>query len=87
MHRTVSRLSVHLNFHVYILFVVVFTLVGQLVAGNDLLVCSRQLVISWRLVVAGYYYHYCLSDNQWWQWAKVGGAGKLLLGWLTDRDG
>ena len=39
VHRTVSRLSVHLNFHVYILFVVVFTLVGQLVAGNDLLAC------------------------------------------------
>ena len=42
----------------YNLFVVVYTLVGQLAPGSDLFVYSQQLV------VAGYYYYYCISDNQ-----------------------
>ena len=78
MHRTGCILLIYLNFYAYILFVVVFNLVSAHLADSCLVticlfVCSRQLV------VAGYYYCYCLSDNQWWQCIKVEGAGGLPL--------
>ena len=37
-----------------------------------LLVCSRPLV------VAGYYYHHCLYDNQGWLCTRVEGGGGLI---------
>ena len=50
---TVVIMLAYLNCHVYILFVMVFSLVGQLVPGNDLHLCLQPLV------VADYYYYYC----------------------------
>ena len=49
MHRTVDILLAYLNCHVYILFVVVFTTVGQLVSDSLCL-----FVGSLKLVAAGY---------------------------------
>ena len=39
VHRTVSMVLAYLNCPVYILFVEVFTLVGLLIPGSNLLVC------------------------------------------------
>ena len=39
IHRTVGILLTYLNYHTYILPVVIFTLVGGLVPGSNLLVC------------------------------------------------
>ena len=58
MHRTVGIVLAYLNCHIYIVLVVVFTLAGGLMPGSDLVVCG------WQLIVAGYYYYYCLSNNQ-----------------------
>ena len=38
--------------HMYIVFVVVFTLVGKLVSGNELLVCLSISFISYYVVTA-----------------------------------
>ena len=79
MHGTVGIMLAYLNCHAYIVFVVVFTLVGRFTSGSNLLVCL--------LVVAGSYYYYCLSDNQRWPCTKVEGTGSLPLGQSTSRDG
>ena len=50
VHRTVGIVLACLNCHMYILFVVVFTLVGGLVSGCDLPDSLYRL-----LVVVGYY--------------------------------
>ena len=39
MHRTVGTMLAYLNYHEYVMFVVVFTLVSKVVHGSDLLVC------------------------------------------------
>ena len=59
----------------------------------SLLLVNLHLVViclfacSWWLVVAGpgYFYYYCLFDNQWWQSTKVE-VGSLPLGRLTGRE-
>ena len=38
------------------------------------------------LVITGYLYYYCLSNNQRWLCTKVEGADGLPLGWSFDRD-
>ena len=77
MHRTVGILLAYLN-----LFVVVTLLLADYIApGSDLFVGSQQLV------VADYYFYYCLTDNQQWQCTKVEGVGGLPLGRSTGRDG
>ena len=45
---------------------------------NSGLVAIYLFVGSQWLVVAGYYYYYCLSDNQRWLCIKVEGSGGLL---------
>ena len=40
VHRTVGIVLAYLNCHVYSLFVVAFTPVGQLALGSDLFVCQ-----------------------------------------------
>ena len=52
----------------------VFTIVGQLVPGSDLLLCSQWLI------VVGYY-----NDGSTPMYIE--GAGGLSLGWSTGRDG
>ena len=44
VHRTVGTMLACLIYHVYIVLVAVFTLVGRLVHGSDLLVCFPLLV-------------------------------------------
>ena len=48
---TVVIMLAYLNCHVYILFVMVFSLVGQLVHGSDLHLCLQPLVVT------AYYYY------------------------------
>ena len=43
--RTEGTVFAYLNCHMYIVFMVVFTLVGRLTPGNDLLVCCSQWFI------------------------------------------
>ena len=72
-----------LNHHVYIVFEVVFTLVDDSFVPGIVIcwfVCSR------RLAVAGYYYYYCLFDNQKRPHIKVEGARNLPLGRCTGRQ-
>ena len=38
VHGTVGRMLAYLNYHMYIVFEVVYTLVGRLIPGSDLLV-------------------------------------------------
>ena len=47
LHRTVCIMLAYLNCHTYILFMVVFTLVGEPSPGSDLLVC---LAGNWLLL-------------------------------------
>ena len=83
MHRTLGIMLAYWNCYAYVLIVVVFTLVGRLLPGSDLLVC----LYSWWLVVAGHYFYYCLFDYQQWLCSKVEGVAYLPLGWSTGRDG
>ena len=69
MHGTVGAASVSiLEFSYivsyicsYIVFVVIFTHVGGLCPGSDLLVC---LSVASQWLVVGYHYYYCLFNNQ-----------------------
>ena len=83
VHRTVGTMLPYLNYHAYIVFVVVFNLVGRVVAhGSDLLVCLQPLVgCCWLLLLL------LLSDNQRQPCTRVEEAGSLPLGWFTGRDG
>ena len=60
--------------HTHVVFVVVFTLIGGLGLGNHCL-----FVCSWQLVVAGYYYYSCLSDNQQQLYTELEEVGGLPL--------
>ena len=55
MHRTVGIVLVYLNCHAYILFVVVFTLVGRLVLGSICLFsCSLRLLLLAIVIITAY---------------------------------
>ena len=56
----------YLNYHTYIVFVVV-----SLLSVNWHMVAISLFVCSCQLNVGDYYYYYCLSDNQRWPCTKV----------------
>ena len=53
MHRTLGIMLAYWNCYAYVLIVVVFTLVGRLLPGSDLLVCLYSLVVGccWPLLL------------------------------------
>ena len=58
-------LLAYLNCHMYILFVVVFTLVGWLVLGNDLLACLQSVVgCCWLLLLLLFIWYPVMALHQ-----------------------
>ena len=82
LHRTMDTVLVHLNCHIYLVFVVVFTFVGGLEPGSDF-ACSFKACGYLLLAII---FYYCLSDNEQWPCTKVGEAGRLPLGRSTGRN-
>ena len=67
--------------HIYSVWWLSLWLVDLLPIAITLFVCS------WQLVFTGYYFYYCLSNNQQWPYTKVEGVGSLPLGQSTGREG
>ena len=70
-----------MNCQAYIVIVVIFTLVGELVPDSDLLVCLYPAWLSLAITIV----LSCLSNNQQWPCTKVEGAGGLPLGQCTGQ--
>ena len=71
----------YLNCDTYIVFLVVFALVGGLS-----LVASYSVCLSLAISCAGYYYYYhCLYDNQRWLGTTIDEGGGLPLGQVFWR--
>ena len=52
MHCTLGILLAYVNCHIYIWFLVVFTFVGGLTSGSNLLVYGQQLVVAGYFITA-----------------------------------
>ena len=61
MHRTLGILLAYWNCYAYVLIVVVFTLVGRLLPGSDLLVCLYSC--GWLLLAITFITAYLITSN------------------------
>ena len=75
VHRTVGKVLAHTSLNYQ------FTTHIFLVWWFSLFMADLHLVAIWLfacsqpLVIAGYYYHHCLCDNQRWPCTNIGGGG------------
>ena len=78
VHSTVETVLAYLNCHTLYLS-------GGFIFVGRLLICL--FTCTWQLIVTGYYYYHCLSDNQQWLCTKVEEAGSShKTGLLAGMD-
>ena len=77
MHRTICIELIHLNCHEYVLFMMVFPLLGQLALGSDFLAFPQlDICLKWLSLV------YCIQQ---WLCSEIKECGGLIQSGLLSK--